>query len=44
MKISVKQRVASSVVQNNVDTGEYPIGEGRKTTAAKYTELWKIMQ
>ena len=42
-KSSVEQSGASSVVQNNSELGEYPIGEGRKTTAAKYTKRWKIM-
>ena len=40
---SVDQSVESSVVQNDPEQGEYPIGEGRQTTAAKYTERWKIM-
>ena len=43
-KSSVNQRGARSVEQNGADRGEDPIGEGRQTTAAKYTELWKIMQ
>ena len=34
----------SSVVQNDSEHGEDPIGEGRQTTAAKYMEQWKIMQ
>ena len=42
-KISVEQRVAIGVVQNNADKVEDPIGEGRYTTAVKYTERWKIM-
>ena len=42
-KISVEQSVASSVLQNDTEQGEYPIGGGRQITAAKYTELWKIM-
>ena len=42
-KISVEQRGASDVVQNNAEKGEHHIGEGRQTTAAKYTEGWKIM-
>ena len=43
-KISVEQSGARSVVQNNSEQGEDPIGEGRQTTASKYTEQWKIMQ
>ena len=42
-KSSVDQSRASSVVQNDEDRGEYPTGEGRQTTAAKYMERWKIM-
>ena len=35
---------AISVVQNDVEQGDDTIGEGRQTTAAKYTEQWKIMR
>ena len=35
---------ARSVLQNDAERGEYPIREGRQTTAAKYTGLWKIMR
>ena len=41
-KSSVDQSRSSSVVNNNAERGEYPTGEGRQTTAAKYTEQWKI--
>ena len=37
-KIIVEQSEASSVVQNDVERGEYPIRKGRITTVAKYTE------
>ena len=40
----VEQIRASSVVQNDVEQGEDTTGEGRQTTAAKYTEQWKIIQ
>ena len=43
-KSGVEQRGANSVAQNDAERGEYPIGEGRQTMAAKYTERWKIMQ
>ena len=43
-KISVEQSGASSVVQKDAEQGEDPIGEGRQTTAEKYTERWNIMQ
>ena len=43
-KISADQSGASYVVQNDVEKGEYPIQEGRQTTAAKYTGIWKIMK
>ena len=41
---SVDQSRASSVVQNDTERGENPTGEGRQTTAAKYTERWKIIR
>ena len=42
-KSSGEHSITSSVVQNDSEQGEYLIGEGRQTTAAKYTERWKIM-
>ena len=42
-EISVEQSGESSVVQNDAEPEEYPIGEGRQTTAVKYTERRKIM-
>ena len=36
-KSSVDQSRASSVVQNDKEQGENPIGEGRQTTLEKYT-------
>ena len=41
-KISVEQSRAISVAQNSVERGEYPTGEFRQTTEAKYMERWKI--
>ena len=41
-KSSVEQSGSSSVLKNDVEKGEYPIGEGRQTMLAKYTELWNI--
>ena len=38
-KSIVEQKGARTVVQNNAERGEDPIGEGRQTTAAKDTEL-----
>ena len=43
-KSSVDQSGERSVVQNEIEQGEYSIGEGRQTTAAKYTERWKIIR
>ena len=43
-KSSVEQSGASSLVQNDTEQGEQPIREGRQTTAAKYTERWKIIR
>ena len=43
-KSSLELSRARSLVQNDADQGEDPTREGRQTTAAKYTEQWKIMQ
>ena len=43
-KSSVEQSRSSSVVQNDAEQGEEQKREGRKTTAAKYTERWKIIR
>ena len=43
-KSSVEQSRASSVVQNNAEQGEDLTREGIQTTAANYTERWKIIR
>ena len=43
-KSSVDQIRAIIVVQNDVEQGEDLTREGRQTTSAKYTEIWKIMR
>ena len=42
-KIIVEQSRAISVVHNDVERGEYPTGEGRQKTVAKYMERWEII-
>ena len=43
-KSSTEQSGASSVVHNDAERGEYPIGEGIQKTVANYTGRWKIMR
>ena len=43
-KSGVEQSRANCVVQNDAKQGEGPIGEGRQTMTAKYTERWNIIQ
>ena len=43
-KSSAEQSGEISVVQKNAEQREYPIREGRQTTAEKYTGRWNIMQ
>ena len=40
---SVYNSRESSVVYKYAEQGEGPTREGRKTTAAKFTEQWKMM-